>query len=155
MKEYRPKLLRIYMEIVAVAVLIAILYFTGQGSLLVLSILGFAYLVFRIGVALAGICGVRLDDDAIVIRYLIPLKKEKRIDYADVESYAPMKLPKGRNQKPFMAILKSRNEKNGILLTEQGIHGFDELNAILTDTFPPTESDQDAGINSESLRSSP
>jgi hypothetical protein len=142
MKEYKPKLHRIYLEVAAVAVVIAILYYTGKGSPLVLGIFGFGYLIFRIGVALAGICGVRLEDDAIIVRYLIPLKKEKRIDYCDVESYSPIRLPKGPNQKPFMAMLKGRNEKNGILITEQGIHGFDELNAILTDIFPATPSDQ-------------
>jgi len=155
MKEYKPKLFRIYLEVAGVAAVIAILYFTEKGSPLVLGIFGFGYLVFRVGVALAGICGVRLEEHSIVVRYLIPLKKEKRIDYGDVESYAPIKLPKGRNRKPFMAMLKSRNEKNAILLIEQGIHGFDELNAILTDTFPPSESDPDAGINSvTSLRDS-
>ena len=155
MKEYKPKLFRVYLEVAGVAAVIAILYFTGKVNPFVIGIFGFGYLIFRVWVALSGNCGVRLEDDAIVVRYLIPLKQEKRIDYSDVESYVPIKLPKGRNKKPFMAMLKSRNEKNAILLTDQGIHGFDQLNAILTDTFPPFESDPDAGTNSvKSLRDS-
>ena len=83
MKEYKPKLFRVYLEVASVAAVIAILYFTGKGNPLVLGIFGFGYLIFRVGVALSGICGVRLEDDAIVVRYLIPLKKEKGVFLRD------------------------------------------------------------------------
>ncbi len=147
MKEYKYKLEMVYTEAILISIVLTLLYFTREiDNIRFLLIFGVIYLFYRIAIALYGICSVSLGENELRIKYLHPLKKEWKINYEDVESYAPIKMTKKKNSKVFMAVINPKVGKSQILW-DKGIEDFQELNEILSSALPKPITEQNGGDN--------
>ena len=85
------------------------------------------------------ICRVSIEDNMITISYLFPFRKEHEYTFSDIKEYTNVKIMSAK--KPLFGYLQPKDDET-IRLWYSGTKRFEELDEILLDLFPPTETEE-------------
>jgi hypothetical protein len=88
--------------------------------------------------AFLSICRILIDENSIVVKFLLPFSRGGTFTHNEIESYSPMAFQRKNRAIPVGGMLKPKGCKP-MMIWPTGVDNFAEVNMILTKLFPKEE----------------